>query len=71
MRHSVTSPATAVWERIVITAKGSEFTFCDHIVDGMEDMIVATSHKLGYGGEMAQATGRQRPPLGRVPHHFR
>ena len=28
------SPDTAVWERIVIAATGSEFTFCDHIVDG-------------------------------------
>ena len=41
------SPAKAVWERIMITTTGSEFTFCDHIVDGMEDMIVATSHKSG------------------------
>ncbi len=40
-------PAMAVWERILITAKGSEFTFCDHIVDGMEDMIVATSSDSG------------------------
>jgi hypothetical protein len=41
------SPGTAVWERIVITERGSEFTFCDHIVDRMEDMIVATSHNSG------------------------
>jgi len=41
------SPATAVWERIVIADNGSEFTFCNHIVDGMEDMIVATSHNSG------------------------
>jgi hypothetical protein len=41
------SPETAVWERILITAKGSEFTFCGHIVDGLEDMIVATSHDSG------------------------
>jgi hypothetical protein len=41
------SPGTAVWERIVITPSGSEFTFCDHIVDRMEDMIVATSHDSG------------------------
>jgi hypothetical protein len=46
-RALVSSPARAVWERIIITATGSEFTFCDHIVDGMEDMIVATSHKSG------------------------
>ena len=35
------------WERIMITARGSEFTFCDHIVDSMKDIIVATSHKSG------------------------
>ena len=46
-RALVSSPAKAVWERIMITDTGSEFTFCDHIVDGMEDMIVATSHKSG------------------------
>jgi hypothetical protein len=40
-------PAMAVWERILITATGSEFTFCDPIVDGMEDMIVATSSDSG------------------------
>ena len=37
-------PASAVWERITITETGSEFTFCDHVIDGREDMIVATSH---------------------------
>jgi hypothetical protein len=41
------SPDTAIWERIVITPNGSEFTFCDHIVDRLEDMIVATSHDSG------------------------
>ena len=41
------SPASATWEQVTITAKGSEFTFCDGVVDGMEDMIVATSHKSG------------------------
>lgn len=40
-------PGTAAWERIVITEKGSEFTFCDHIVDEREDIIVATSHDSG------------------------
>ena len=39
------SPGTAEWERIVIAENGSEFTFCDHVVDGMEDMIVATSQR--------------------------
>jgi len=41
------SPASADWERIMIADRGSEFTFCDHVVDGMEDMIVATSHDSG------------------------
>lgn len=41
------SPATAVWERIVIAEKGSEFTFCNHMADGLEDMIVATSRNSG------------------------
>jgi hypothetical protein len=41
------APETAVWERVVITEKGSEFTFCSHVIDGMEDMIVATSHDSG------------------------
>jgi hypothetical protein len=41
------APSSAAWERIIITAKGSEFTFCDHIVDGMKDIIVATSHRSG------------------------
>ena len=41
------SPATAEWERIMIADRGSEFTFCDHVVDGMEDIIVATSHDSG------------------------
>tara|TARA_R110002073_G_scaffold86915_6_gene206474 strand:- start:1985 stop:3460 length:1476 start_codon:yes stop_codon:yes gene_type:complete len=40
-------PAQAQWERIVIAKAGSEFTFCDHVIDGMEDMIVATSHDSG------------------------
>ncbi|MFT4614195.1 MAG: hypothetical protein ACI9NT_001339, partial [Bacteroidia bacterium] len=40
-------PADAVWERIIIAERGSEFTFCDHIIDGMEDIIVATSHDSG------------------------
>jgi hypothetical protein len=55
------SPATAVWERILITAKGSEFTFCDHIIDGMEDMIVATSRDSGMVAKWLKrldATGR-------------
>jgi hypothetical protein len=55
------SPATAVWERITITARGSEFTFCDHIVDGMEDMIVAASHDSGMVAKWLKrldATGR-------------
>jgi hypothetical protein len=41
------SPDTAVWESVVIAESGSEFTFCDQIVDGLEDMIVATSHDSG------------------------
>ncbi len=41
------APASAVWERIVITARGSEFTFCDKILDGREDMIVATGRESG------------------------
>ena len=41
------SPDAAVWESVVITETGSEFTFCDHIVDGLEDMIVATSRDSG------------------------
>ena len=41
------SPALAVWERITITETGSEFTFCNHVIDGREDMIVATSHDSG------------------------
>jgi hypothetical protein len=41
------TPSSASWERITITTTGSEFTFCDHIVDGMKDIIVATSHKSG------------------------
>jgi len=55
------SPGTAVWERILITTKGSEFTFCDHIVDSMEDMIVATSHDSGMVAKWLKrldATGR-------------
>ena len=41
------SPGTAVWERIIITDTGSEFGFCNQIVDEHEDIIVATSHKSG------------------------
>ena len=41
------SPAQAVWERIVITERGSEFTFCDQVIDGMEDIVVATSRNSG------------------------
>ncbi len=55
------SPASAVWERIVITDKGSEFAFCDHIVDGMEDIIVAASHDSGMVAKWLKrldATGR-------------
>lgn len=40
-------PDQAVWERIVITETGSEFTFCDHVIDGEEDIIAATSHRSG------------------------
>ncbi len=57
----VSSPATATWERIMITARGSEFTFCNHVVDGMEDMVVATSHKSGMVAKWLRrldATGR-------------
>lgn len=55
------SPGTAAWERIIITEAGSEFTFCDHILDGMEDMIVATSHNSGMVGKWLKrldTTGR-------------
>ena len=41
------SPGTAVWERIVITETGSEFGFCAPIVNDLEDIVVATSHKSG------------------------
>lgn len=41
------APAAASWERIVITTEGSEFTFCDHVVDGMEDIITTSSQKSG------------------------
>lgn len=41
------TPGQAFWERIVITETGSEFTFCDHIVDGMEDIIITTSRHSG------------------------
>lgn len=54
-------PARATWERIMITARGSEFTFCDHIVDGREDIIVATSHDSGMVAKWLKrldATGR-------------
>ena len=54
-------PAIAVWERILITEEGSEFTFCDHVVDGMEDMIVATSSDSGMVAKWLKrldATGR-------------
>ena len=54
-------PARATWERIMITARGSEFTFCDHIVDGWEDIIVATSHDSGMVAKWLKrldATGR-------------
>jgi hypothetical protein len=40
-------PAQAFWERIVITDTGSEFTFCDHVIDGMEDIIITTSSHSG------------------------
>jgi len=55
------SPSTAIWERIIITEAGSEFTFCDHTLDGMEDMIVATSHNSGMVGKWLKrldTTGR-------------
>ncbi|MCB1690866.1 MAG: VCBS repeat-containing protein [Halioglobus sp.] len=54
-------PEKAVWERIVITSSGSEFTFCDHVIDGREDMIVATSHNSGMVAKWLKrldATGR-------------
>jgi hypothetical protein len=41
------NPADAVWERITITETGSEFTFCDHVIDSMEDIVVATSSNSG------------------------
>lgn len=56
------APGTAVWERILITTHGSEFTFCDHIIDNMEDMIVATSHNSGMVAKWLKrldATGRR------------
>ena len=37
------NPLQATWERIVITDVGSEFAFCDHSGDGMEDIIITTS----------------------------
>lgn len=37
------TPLQAVWERIVITDVGSEFTFCDPAGDGMEDIIMTAS----------------------------
>lgn len=57
----VTDPASASWERIMITAKGSEFAFCDQIVDGMKDIIVATSRNSGMVAKWLKrmdATGR-------------
>lgn len=41
------APEQAVWERIIITETGSEFTFCDYVIDGMEDIIITTSRHTG------------------------
>jgi len=58
----VKAPAEAVWERITITEKGSEFTFCDHVIDGMDDIIVTTSRHTGTVAKWLKrldASGRQ------------
>jgi hypothetical protein len=41
------APAQASWERIVISTEGSEFTFCDHEADGVQDIIATSSQRSG------------------------
>tara|TARA_R110002110_G_scaffold415860_1_gene658748 strand:- start:77158 stop:78450 length:1293 start_codon:yes stop_codon:yes gene_type:complete len=50
----VDDPANAQWERIVVATTGSEYTFCDHDGNGLEDLIVTTSKTSGMVAKWLQ-----------------
>jgi hypothetical protein len=55
------NPEDAVWERIVISDIGSEFTFCDHTGDGSQNLIAVTAQ----GSEMVAQWFKRLDETGR------